>query len=66
MKPYEFTTKDGKQYRVLGIGTPNTGDSYVPRYLPVWRLERGDGLVSVADKPMRSFYVAMIVEQVGE
>jgi hypothetical protein len=66
MKPYEFTTKDGKQYRVLGIGKPNIGDSYVPPPLPVWRLERGDGLVRVADKPMRSFYDAIIVEPVEE
>jgi hypothetical protein len=66
MKPYEFTTKDGKRYRVLGIGTPNTGDSYVPRDIPVCRLERSRGSVSVADKPMRSFYVAIIVEAVEE
>jgi len=66
MKPYEFTTKDGKQYRVLGIGTPNIGDTYVPRDIPVWRLESGRASVSVADKPMRSFYVAIIVEPVEE
>jgi hypothetical protein len=67
MKPYEFTTKDGKRYRVLGIGKPNIGDSYVPRDTAVWWLSWGKARVRLADKPMRdSSYDAIIVEPVEE
>jgi len=67
MEPYEFTTEDGKRYRVLGIGKPNIGDTYVPRYTPVWWMSHGKGRVRLTDKPMRdSSYVAIIVEPVEE